>query len=151
MNINDIYEVVIDSVDSNGNGVCRIDNFVVFVPYALMNEKVTIKINEVSDRYSVGEIVFIIDKSDNRCEVSCPYYNKCGGCNFLHTLYSEEMDIKLSWLERLFGCKVNHLVNKNINNYRNKVTLHVLEGKLGYFNNKTHDLCEIDGCLLLNP
>ena len=87
MNINDIYEVVIDSVDSNGNGVCRIDNFVVFVPYALMNERVTIKISEVSERYSVGEIVSIIDKNENRCSVSCPYYNKCGGCNFLHTLY----------------------------------------------------------------
>ena len=151
MNINDIYEVVIDSVDSNGNGVCRIDNVVIFIFGALLNERVKIKIVEVNDRYCVGEIVSVIDKSNNRCEVSCPYYNKCGGCNFLHTLYSNEMDIKISWLERLFGCKVNHLINKDINNYRNKVTLHVLEGKLGYFNSKTHDLCEIDGCLLLNP
>ena len=44
MNINDIYEVVIDSVDSNGNGVCRIDNVVTFIFGALLNERVKIKI-----------------------------------------------------------------------------------------------------------
>ena len=151
MEINDVFDVIIDSVDSNGNGVCRIDNIVVFIPCALKNEKVKIKIVEVSERFCVGEIVSVIDKSVKRCEVNCPYYSKCGGCNFLHTTYDNEMDIKIEWLERLFNRKVNHLVNNNVYNYRNKVTLHVLEGKLGYFNNKTHDLCEIDGCELLNP
>lgn len=151
MKINDIYDVVIDSVDYSGNGVTRINNIVTFIPNALENEKVKIKIVEINERYVVGEVISIIEESNNRCKVLCPYYNKCGGCNFLHTNYENEMDIKIKWLEGLFNRKVNHLVNKNINNYRNKVTLHVLEGKLGYFNSKTHDLCEIDSCLLLNP
>lgn len=150
MKINDIYDVVIDSVDYIGNGVTRINNIVTFIPNALENEKVKIKIVEINDRYVVGEIISILEESNKRKKIDCPYYNKCGGCNFLHTSYENEMDIKIKWLEGLFNRKVNHLVHKNINNYRNKVTLHVLEGKLGYFNTKTHDLCEIDSCLLLN-
>ncbi|UKI58252.1 MAG: hypothetical protein L6V81_02105 [Clostridium sp.] len=39
MKINDIYDVVIESVDDIGNGVTRINNIVVFVPYTLSNEK----------------------------------------------------------------------------------------------------------------
>ena len=151
MKINDIYEVNIDSVDNNGNGVCRINNFVCFIPNTLEKEKVLIKITNIDKHYCEGEIINILDNSNLRTKTHCPYYNKCGGCNFLHTTYDNEMDIKIKWLERLFNKKVNHLINKNIYNYRNKVTLHVLKGKIGYFNNKTHDLCEIDTCTLLEP
>ncbi len=151
MNINDIYEVIIDSVDYIGNGVTRINNIVTFIPNALENEKVKIKIVEINERYSVAEIIEILEESNKRVQINCPYYNMCGGCNFLHTNYENEMNIKIKWLESLFNTKINHLENKNINNYRNKVTLHVLEGKIGYFNSKTHNLCEIDQCNLLDP
>lgn len=151
MKINDIYEVIIDSVDNNGNGVCRINNVVTFIPNALENEKVKIKITNIEKHFVEAEILEIIEKSNLRTKVNCPYYNKCGGCNFLHTTYENEINIKIKWLERLFGTKINHLTNKLSNNYRNKVTLHVLNGKIGYFNNKTHNLCEIEQCNLLNP
>lgn len=151
MKINDIYEVIIDSVDYIGNGVTRINNIVTFIPNALENEKVKIKIIEINERYSVAEIIEILEESNKREKINCPYYNMCGGCNFLHTNYENEMNIKLKWLESLFNTKINHLENKNTNNYRNKVTLHVLEGKIGYFNSKTHNLCEIDHCNLLDP
>lgn len=151
MKINDIYEVIIDSVDINGNGVARINNIVTFIPNALENEKLKIKITEIEKHFAYAEILEIIKSSNLRNEVKCPYYNKCGGCNFLHTSYENEINVKLSNLERLFNRKINYISNEDINNYRNKVTLHVFGGKIGYFNNKTHDLCEIDNCLLLNP
>lgn len=151
MKINDIYEVIIDSVDINGNGVTRINNIVTFIPNALENEKLKIKITEIEKHFAYAEILEIINSSNLRNEVKCPYYNKCGGCNFLHTSYENEINVKLSNLERLFNRKINYISNEDINNYRNKVTLHVLKGKIGYFNSKTHDLCEIDNCLLLNP
>ena len=150
MKVNDIYEVTIDSVDINGNGVTRINNIVTFIPNALSNERLKIKITEVNERYSIAEIINIIESNNKRYNITCPYYNLCGGCNFLHTSYEEEMNIKLNNLEKLFNHKINHIENKNISNYRNKVTLHVLKGKIGYFNNKTHDLCEIDQCNLLD-
>ena len=43
MKINDIYEVIINDEDDIGNGITRIDNFVVFIPYALKDEKMKIK------------------------------------------------------------------------------------------------------------
>ena len=151
MKINDIYEVIIDSVDINGNGVTRINNIVTFIPNALENEKLKIKITEIEKHFAYAEILEIIKSSNLRNEGKCPYYNKCGGCNFLHTSYENEINVKINNLEKLFNRKINYISNEDINNYRNKVTLHVLEGKIGYFNNKTHDLCEIDNCLLLNP
>ena len=150
MNINDKYIVDIIDEDNIGNGIAKIDNYVVFVRNALLNEKVEIIITEVKKNYSFGIINKIINKSDKRINVKCKYYDLCGGCNFLHTSYENEKSIKEKYLNKLFNTKANYLNINNTNNYRNKVVLHVIDGKLGYFNAKTHDLCEIDKCLLLN-
>ena len=150
MNINDKYIVDIIDEDNIGNGIAKIDNYVVFVRNALLNEKVEIIITEVKKNYSFGIINKIINKSDKRINVKCKYYDLCGGCNFLHTSYENEKSIKEKYLNKLFNTKVNYLNINNTNNYRNKVVLHVIDGKLGYFNAKTHDLCKIDKCLLLN-
>ena len=150
MNINDEYIVTIDSNDYIGNGVTRINNIVTFVFGALKDEKVKIKITNINKHYVVGEIIDILDKSKDRVEVSCPYYYKCGGCNFLHTSLDNEISIKKDYLNRLFNRDIEYISTDNEYNYRNKVTLHVLEGKLGYFNDKTHDLCNLDSCKLLN-
>ena len=86
MNINDEYEIVIDSVDYIGNGVTRINNIVTFVFGALKDEKVRIKIIDIKKHYAIGKLLEIITKSKDRVEVKCPIYDKCGGCNFLHTI-----------------------------------------------------------------
>ena len=107
MKINDIYEVIIDSVDINGNGVTRINNIVTFIPNALENEKLKIKITEIEKHFAYAEILEIIKSSNLRNEVKCPYYNKCGGCNFLHTSYENEINVKINNLEKLFNRKIN--------------------------------------------
>lgn len=150
MKIDDEYIVKIDGVSSNGNGVCRINNIVTFVKNALEGETVKIKITNINKRYIEGEILSIINESKNRQIPKCKYYNLCGGCSLLHTTYENEINIKINEIERLFNIKVNYIENKNIYNYRNKVTLHVLNGKLGYYNDSTHNLCQIDNCMLLD-
>ena len=120
MKINDIYEVIIDSVDINGNGVTRINNIVTFIPNALENEKIKIKITEIEKHFAYAEILEIINSSNLRNEVKCPYYNKCGGCNFLHTTYDNEMNIKIKWLERLFNKKYDHPTGGRIFNPRDR-------------------------------
>ena len=52
MNIGDIFECEILSQGINGEGVARIDNFVVFVPFALPNEKVIIEIVNICFLFS---------------------------------------------------------------------------------------------------
>ena len=94
MKINDIYEVTIINEDMEGNGIARIDNFVIFIFGALKNAKVLIKIAELNKRFAKGKIVNIIIKSPKRNKILCPIYDKCGGCNFLHTSYENERKIK---------------------------------------------------------
>ena len=151
MKVNDEYKIVIDNEDYIGNGVTRINNFVTFILNGLKGEIVRVKIIYIHKRFAIAEIIEQITSSEHRIKPICNNYNKCGGCNFLHTTLENEINIKKEYLERLFNRKIDYYQSKNEYNYRNKVVLHVLEGKLGYFNDKTHDICEFDSCKLLNP
>ena len=151
MNIGDILEVKIIDVDNFGNGIAKEKGEVIFVKGTLLNETVSIKIDKVNKKYLNASIVKIIEKSPERKEVSCPYYNICGGCSFLHTTIDNENNIKENYIKRLFKEeKVNGIVQVNEYNYRNKVTLHVKNKKLGFYKENTNDLVEIDKCILLD-
>ena len=151
MNINDRLIVDIIDEDNIGNGIAKINNFVIFIKNALINEKIEIEITNIRKRFAIGKIINIINKSTKRIDVVCPYYELCGGCNFLHTSYSNERDIKKRYLERLFNRNIEYLNTKKELNYRNKVVLHVIEGKLGYFKDNSNELCIINHCELLDP
>lgn len=145
------FNVEIIDVDNKGNGVAKIDNIVVFIKGALKNEIVKIKINDVKKRFMTASIIEIIKPSNLRINVLCPYYNKCGGCKFMHTSLDNEINIKKEFINNLFKeYKINYIDFNYEYNYRNKVTLHIKNGKLGLYKDKTNDLVEIDYCYLLD-
>lgn len=150
MKIDDIYEVTINDEDEIGNGITRIDNFVVFVPYALKDEKVSIRITKVNKKFATGKIEKIITKSDRRECVKCKSFNECGGCSFLHLSFFEEKKKKIDFINKLFNTDIKKILTNNEYNYRNKATFHVKDGKVGYYSENTNDLVEFDYCLLLD-
>ena len=150
MKINDTYEVIINDEDDIGNGITRIDNFVVFVPYALKDEKIGIRITKVNKRFANGKIEKIITKSDRRECVKCKSFNECGGCSFLHLSFFEEKKKKINFINKLFNTNIKEILTNNEYNYRNKATFHVKDGKVGYYSESTNDLVEFDNCLLLD-
>ena len=144
------YTVKIIDNDSNGNGIARIDNFVVFVSYAIKDEELEIEITNVNKRFATAKIVKIINPSKIRCDIKCKCYDKCGGCNFLHAPFVYEKELKLNEINKLFGTNIKEILTNNEYNYRNKATFHVKDNKIGYYNENTNDLVEFSNCLLLD-
>ena len=150
MKINDIYEVTINDEDDIGNGITRIDNFVVFVPYALKNEKIKVKITKINKRFATAKIEEIINTDDRRQCVKCKSFNECGGCSFLHLSFDEEKKKKIDFIYKLFNTNVKEILTNNEYNYRNKATFHVKDGRIGYYSENTNDIVAFDNCLLLD-
>lgn len=150
MKIDDIYEVTIDSEDDIGNGVTRINNFVIFIPYTLTNEIVKIKIVSINKKYAVGKVIEFISKSNKRCKVNCSCYNECGGCSFLHIDFDNEKLKKINFINKLFNLNINEILTNNEYNYRNKATFHINNNKIGYYSEKSNSVVEFDNCLLLD-
>ena len=151
LKLNEEYIVKIINTDNKGNGIARINDFVIFIKGVFINEEVKIKITRIEKRYAIGELINVILKDKNRKEIICPKFYECGGCNFLHLEIEKELICKKELLNNLFPNETKEeIINVNEYHYRNKVTFHVRDNKLGYFKEKSNELVEIKECFLLD-
>ena len=149
MKENDILEVIIVDDNYMGNGIAKVNDITIFVPRTIKGEKVQVKITKIKKNIAESLVTKMIKSSPLRQEVKCPYYDKCGGCNLLHISYDREKNLKEEYIKKLFP-KLNKSINSyNRYNYRNKVTLHVKNNKLGLYEENTNNITEIENCLLL--
>jgi len=142
-------EVKIDKFDHFGNGIGKKDDKVIFIKKALPNEVVDVILNKEKKHYNFGVINEVITPNENRVESICPYYDECGGCNFLHITYDIEKEFKITKGKELIS-KDARFYDTSEFNYRNKVIFHGKEGKLGYYKENSNDLVCLDTCLLLD-
>ena len=147
-------EIKIEKLDNTGRGICYVNDKITFVENALPDEIVNIKITKESKKYNEAEVVEYIKTSPKRVKPLCPFYNECGGCNLLHLSYEDTLKYKKEMIESILSKYANY---KNIIdvygspkqvNYRNKITLKVKDGNIGYYKNKTHDIIKINHCYL---
>ena len=151
------HTVTITGYSSNGDGVARLnDGRVVFIRSAARGDVLEIKLTDVKTKVAQGEIVSIITLSPYRTEPDCPVYPECGGCDFRHITYEEELQAKLNRvndaLERIGGLTIRAreiLSTGQTDGYRNKVVLHSDGVSSGFFKAKSHKVVPVDHCLLL--
>ena len=154
---NEIYRATVSGFTSEGLGVCRVDGCAVFVPNAAPNEEYDLRIVHIGKTAAHGKIVNIITRSPERVNRACPYAKLCGGCDFWHLTYEAETEIKrqrvLDALNRLGGQSLENLQitgAKTCLSYRNKAQYPLSsDGKVGFFKKGTHEVIEIDRCLIL--
>lgn len=143
----------VERLDHYGRGIIKNNGKIGFIKNALENEDIDYEIIKEHKNYFEGITKSISNISNNRVDSPCKYYLKCGGCNLLHMSDDLKIKFKQEKVENVLEClniKVNDLVYGNNYNYRNKVVLHVSNGRLGLYKDKSNDLIEINNCLLLN-
>jgi len=161
MKVNDILDVRIIDYDHLGLGVAKVDNFPIFVPYALVGELVKVQITRVTKNICESKLLEVIEKSDKRADIICPNFDKCGGCSLMHMTYEEQLNFKRKSVENTmhriggFDIKVNEVVpNPNRLHYRNKiiVPLGLKDGKVisGFYEPKSHNIVENSECFIEN-
>ena len=149
-------EVTITKLNHEGKGITKIDNKITFIPNILPKEVADIEITEEHKKFNLGKVTKYISTSDSRVIPACPYYGVCGGCNIMHMSYSAQLDFKKdkvkNILEKYAGIVTDlEIVPSNkVLNYRNKVTLHISNNKVGYMKELTNEVISIEKCLLLD-
>ncbi|MCL2627251.1 MAG: class I SAM-dependent RNA methyltransferase [Oscillospiraceae bacterium] len=156
---NDIitYNVTITGYNSDGDGVARLDDGkVVFVRGSARGDFLEVRLTEEKPRSARAQIVRIITPSPHRIEPDCSVYPECGGCDFRHITYEEELDLKLKRvndaLERIGGLsvRVKSVLNTGqVTGYRNKAVLHSDGTHAGFYRAGSHGIVPVNHCLLL--
>jgi tRNA/tmRNA/rRNA uracil-C5-methylase (TrmA/RlmC/RlmD family) len=92
----------ISDIAFGGEGVARLDEFVVFVPFVLVGEEVEAEITEVKKSFARAKLVRVIEAAPERVEAPCTYFGKCGGCQYQHIAYEAQLRIKHKQIADLF-------------------------------------------------
>ncbi len=145
--------IIIKSISHDGKGIGYIDNKIIFVPKTIDGEVVNAKVIKDKKNYLEGKLVSVLKKSDKRTENLCPYYDKCGGCAYLHIDKNYEEEIKTNAVIDIFKKYSNldispKFISLNEYNYRNKIELKIKDNIWGFYDSASHDFIRIDNCLL---
>lgn len=155
---NKTFKIDITGLTHEGQGVGKIEGFVVFVDGVLPGENVDIKIVKQTKSYAVGKLVNINNSSADRVKPFCPVYDKCGGCAVQHMSYQAQLDFKkdtvLQNIRRIGGLqniKVNNTIGmENPFKYRNKVQYPVGSDKgdirIGFYETRSHNIIDSNLC-----
>jgi tRNA/tmRNA/rRNA uracil-C5-methylase (TrmA/RlmC/RlmD family) len=94
--------VTIHDLAFGGEGVARLNDFVIFVPFVIVGEEAEVEIVEVKKRFARARLIQITKKSTHRVEPPCPYFGACGGCQYQHIDYSAQLQMKHKQIVDLF-------------------------------------------------
>lgn len=155
---NRTYRARIEGYTSEGLGVARIDGQTVFVHRALRGEDCDVLILKVLKNAAFGKVVQVHEPSPHRREPDCPWYGRCGGCDFRHMDREEELYAKRQRvqdaLHRIGGSDVSveAIYSGEPLHYRNKSQYPVsADGQVGFYKARSHQLVPVERCLLQKP
>ena len=149
----------INDIGFGGRGVGRVDGMACFVPGVIEGEKVRVKIAKVKSRMMEAWLLEVLEPSTYRIEAPCPVFLQCGGCSYQHIDYSHQLRIKEIQLRealRRLGGMIDPPVAAMIPSpepygYRNRIAIHVRDGKAGFFAEGSNRVVPVSKCLIASP
>ena len=155
---NKVYRARIQGYTSEGLGVARIDGQAVFVHQALRGEECDILVLKVLKNAAFGKAVRVYEPSPHRVEPDCPYYGRCGGCDFRHMDRAEELAAKRQRVQdalaRIGGSAVTveGIDGGEPLHYRNKSQYPVAaDGSVGFYKARSHQVIPVERCRIQKP
>jgi tRNA/tmRNA/rRNA uracil-C5-methylase (TrmA/RlmC/RlmD family) len=146
--------LAITDIAFGGKGVGRTNGKAVFVPYVIDGETVSANIVREHKKFIEAELQTVQIASPHRVEPRCPYFGSCGGCVYQHVNYKDQLAIKTRQVEQTLT-RIGKITNAPMRpiipspiayEYRNRITVHVREGIIGFFRRESNNLLDIERC-----
>lgn len=149
--------VRIDSLANGGDGIGRIEGKVCFVPYAAPGDLLKVRVVRENRKMVRAEIISVEEPGASRRESPCDLSGVCGGCQWLHISYEEQLRSKTGFLQRAVGeTPVDIVGSPKELGYRSVARLHYKpsagrEGILGFAQSGSRELVDVGHCPVLEP
>ena len=147
---------LVEKFDHFGRGIIKDNGKTIFVRNAVAGDIVDIDLIKNKKTCSEAVIKKIVKPSPLRVKSPCSYSDLCGGCSLLNISYIESLKYKENRLKEIISkfakvnIKINPIIESNEFNYRNKITLHIKDNKIGLYKYNSNELIEIDNCMLVD-
>lgn len=158
---NETYELEIIDNGASFEGIAKENGKVIFIPDAIIGEKVLAKIIKVNKDYSIGKIEKIINESKYREQPICDVFKRCGGCSAQHINYDMQLLLKNKLVANVLKKQnIDTSILKNTIGmgmpyyYRNKAQYPVRyqnrKNVMGFYAKRTHEIIENECCFIQN-
>jgi 23S rRNA (uracil1939-C5)-methyltransferase len=95
-------ELTVDSLAYGGNGVARLNGFVVFVRRGLPGDRVRARVTKVKRNHAEALATEILEAGAARVDAPCAHYPACGGCRFQDLAYEAQLAAKSGQIRDAF-------------------------------------------------
>ncbi len=142
-------------LDDNGRGIGYIDGKIVFVPKTLPGDVCIVDLTLEKKKYSEAKLVSIEKPSSLRIDTPCAHFDKCGGCQYLNMKYEDGIKFKFDNFANNLKRNdipnyIENITNSNYVNYRNKASFKIKNKVLGYYEEKSNNIVEINYCYIVS-
>ncbi len=155
------FEIIPTAQVYGGESMGRLpDGRAVFIPFTIPGEKIRIRLVEEKRGHARAELLEVLQAAPQRVQPFCVHFGQCGGCNYQHIPYAEQLAIKMSIVRQQL-MRIGGLENPNIlpivpspqqTQYRNHVQFHLdAEGKLGFHQARSNRVFPLQECHLPLP
>ena len=157
--------VTIHDIAFGGEGVARMDDFVIFVPFVAVGEEVEVEIIELKKKFARARLLRILKPAPERVAPPCRYFGQCGGCQYQHIDYPAQLRLKQKQIADLFQ-RIGGLAQTVIEpvipcrqpyGYRNRIMLRSQWDKvknglnIGFIRHDNRLVVDIEECKVAEP
>ena len=143
----DRLDVMVEKPAAGGRMIARHEGQVLLVSGAIPGERVAVRIERVDRRLAFAATIDVLTPSpDRRLPASDP---ACGGCLFSHIEIARQRELKSGIIADAFARIGKHALSESptvapssAQGYRMRARLHVRDGRIGFYREGTHDLCD---------
>jgi len=154
-------EVEIERILPGGVGLAHADGKTIFVALAAPGDRLRVTIDRVQGNLSFASIKEIVTPSPVRVEPPCPYFGRCGGCDFQQMTYEAQLVAKAEIIRDCLR-RIAHLENPpeiavhaspKEWRYRARATWQVdkEQESVGYYERASRRVCDVADCAVLVP
>lgn len=160
-------QLQIEKLVYGGDGLARLPaddkgrGKTVFLPFVIPGEQVEAAITESRSGFARARLGQVVTASADRTVPDCPYFGRCGGCQYQHIEYQAQLrykaDILRETLRRTAKLELEcpiQLHSAEPWGYRNRTRMRVQTGagfSLGYFRDSSHELLPVESCPISSP
>lgn len=148
----------IEKIVAGGEGLARHEGKVVFVPGALPGEEVLAEVVESKKDFARARLDRVLEASSDRVTPECPYYARCGGCDFMHLSHEAQGRHKAAYvadtLRRLARVDLPAIPIETGSpfRYRSRIQVQVDgRGRRGFMAKSSHEVVDIGHCPVAVP
>jgi tRNA/tmRNA/rRNA uracil-C5-methylase (TrmA/RlmC/RlmD family) len=165
VHLGDVLQLTIEDLAFGGEGVARHQALVIFVPFVIPGEIVEAEITEVKKQFARARLLRVLEPAPSRVRPRCPYFGECGGCQYQHLDYPEQLRVKqqqITELIRRIGGFANPPVQPTVPcpapyHYRNRILIRSQWHKpqqrlvLGFLRHDNRLVVDVEECAIADP